>query len=203
MVKRVGDLSANGRVAGTVKMERLYCDASFWRGYGGMAVVGPSWAASGGGPWRRLWDVRIVSELQWDGYTVFWSACRCKSSNDAEKRAMGLAFLLAYDIVRARAGTKVEVLSDSLIVLNWITSDRVREDPILEPMRSLWQQRRVILSKVKGHTGNRGNELADEWAKYARVQLEVMSEPAGSNSSAWDLLGSVETMRASKTGYQD
>ena len=151
-------------------MERLYCDASFYRRVGGMAVVGPAWTVERVGFWRARWDVQIVEDIGWDGHVAYYAACRCASCNDAEKRALAMAFLLAYDILSTRRDEKVEVLSDSLIVLNWVMNSRFMSDPILDPMRNLWEKRSVILGKVKGHMGNRGNELADIWARHARLE---------------------------------
>lgn len=151
-------------------MERLYCDASFYRRIGGMAVVGPDWSAGIGGAWRQRWNIQVAFDTGWDGHAAFYASCRCASCNDAEKRALAMAFLLAYDILRSGRAEKVEILSDSLIVLNWVMNNTWVSDPILEPMRNLWEKRAVILGKVKGHTGNRGNEVADSWARKARLE---------------------------------
>ncbi len=157
-------------------MERLYCDASYYRGIGGMAVVAPAWSGEWGGYWRSRWNVRITATQDWEDHIVFYASCLCRSSNDAEKRALGMAFLLAYDMIYQRGEAKVEIISDSLIVLDWIMNNKILHDPILDPLRSLWQRRTVILGKVKGHIGNRGNEIADQWAKQARRELTAKIE---------------------------
>ena len=160
-------------------MERLYTDASFSSRskIGGMAVVASEWSAAyGGGQWRSRWDIRVAREERYNA-AVFCAACNCRDSMDAEKRALGLAFLLAYDMITLHeyAGfrdVKVEIITDSLVNLNLITFGNAGRDPIMRNLCELWQSHRIILSKVKAHAGNWGNELADKWSKQIRRTSE-------------------------------
>ena len=160
-------------------MERLYTDASFSSRskIGGMAVVAPEWSAAyGGGQWRSIWDIRVAREVNY-GAAVFCAACNCRDSMDAEKRALGLAFLLAYDMITLHeaagfSGVKVEIITDSLVNINFITFGNAGRDPIMRNLCELWQDHRIILSKVKAHAGNWGNELADKWSKHSRRTSE-------------------------------
>ncbi|GHV37267.1 hypothetical protein FACS1894187_13560 [Synergistales bacterium] len=156
-------------------MERIFTDASYLGGQGGMSVIGPLWSLGISSPWRSKWKIRMIQDtLVPDGdVAVFYAACRCADSNEAEQRALGMAFLLGYDILGTGEDEKVEIITDSLIVLDWVTNPHSAiEDPMLTAMRNLWRSRRVILSKVKGHAGNAGNDLADKWAKRARAEAE-------------------------------
>ena len=151
-------------------MARLYTDASYCDGMGGMAVVAPAWSAGCWGWWRSRWDVRAV-HVPDRGAVVFCAACRCADPNDAEKRAMGMAFLLALDMMTAAPGLRVEIASDSLVVIDGIVSGSAWPDPIIEGLARLRVEGGIVLSKVKGHNGNWGNELADQWSKRARRKL--------------------------------
>jgi ribonuclease HI len=158
-------------------MERLYCDASYFKGWGGMSVVGPLWSSKCCGDWHRKWNVQTVKDAAPEGeMSVFYAGCGCSSNNHAELRALGMAFLLAYDIMAVTDGERVEIVSDSLLMLDWITNpspDRDLAMVLMSPLRRLWRwDRRVILSKVRGHRGNVYNELADKWAKHARLKTE-------------------------------
>jgi ribonuclease HI len=158
-------------------MERLYCDASYFRGWGGMSVVGPPWSSRCCGDWRRRWNVRVARDTAPDGDAfIFYAGCACADNNHAELRALGMAFLLAYDIMKEAGDGKVEIVSDSLLMLDWITNPLPERDLailLMTPLRRLWRRdRRVILSKVRGHSGNTYNELADKWAQRARVETE-------------------------------
>lgn len=145
-----------------------------------MAVVAPAWIVGHEGYWRSRWrNVQLAEDSGLEGHAVYYASCRCASSNDAEKRALGIAFLLAYDIVKWRRDEKVEIISDSLIVLDWVMNNRIIRDPILDPLRSLWMKRTVILCKVSGHRGNQGNEIADRWARHARLNFSASSEKQG------------------------
>jgi ribonuclease HI len=93
-----------------------------------------------------------------------------------------MAFLLACDIMKMTGDEKVEVVSDSLVVLGWITRLRGGGEilpSLLEPLRSLWGKKRIILSKVAGHSGNIGNELADRWSKHARRETDPRARVNG------------------------
>ena len=165
-----------------MKMERLYSDASYYNGRGGMAVVAPSWARKYAGGLCSRWNIRVVTDPAWKNHVIFLASCRCSDSGDAEKRALGIAFLIACDILRKRRASKVEIISDSLSILDSIISGCGDGDPVLDSMRRLWEDRRIILSKVKAHWGNPGNELADKWAKRVRRQNGVSAmENSGQN----------------------
>ncbi len=160
-------------------MERLYTDASFSvrSKIGGMAVVAPEWSAVyGGGRWRSKWNIRVARESKY-GAAVFCASCSCRDSVDAEKRALGLAFLLAHDMITLHEdagfmGVKVEIITDSLANLNLITLGNAGRDPIMRNLCELWNSHRIVMSKVRGHAGNWGNELADKWAKQIRRDSE-------------------------------
>jgi ribonuclease HI len=96
-----------------------------------------------------------------------------------------MAFLLAYDIMEETGGERVEIASDSLLMLDWIINpspEKNLEMVLMTPLRRLWRwDRKVILSKVNGHRGNAYNELADKWAKRARIETE--SENCGKRYS--------------------
>ncbi|MDR1508694.1 MAG: hypothetical protein LBS53_03575 [Synergistaceae bacterium] len=156
-------------------MERLYCDASYFKGWGGMSVVGPLWSSRRRSEWCYRWDVKIAKDIVPEGgASVFYAGCGCLNSNHAELRALGMAFLLAYDIIGETDDEKVEIVSDSLLMLDWITNpapEKALAMVLMTPLRRLWRwDRRVILSKIKGHCGNARNELADKWAKRARLE---------------------------------
>jgi ribonuclease HI len=88
-----------------------------------------------------------------------------------------MGFLLADDILKTSGDEKVEIIVDSLNVLDWVMNPcNSGGDPMLTAMRNLWQSRRVILSKVRGHIGNTGNDLADKWAKRARQETEPKTD---------------------------
>ncbi len=160
-------------------MERLYTDASFSQSsmIGGIAVVAPEWSAIyGEGAWRSRWNICLVREREY-GAMVFCASCKCRDSIDAEKRALGMAFLLAFDMMAAYEdagymGVNIEVITDSLSNINKITLGDTKGDPILENLCWLWKSRRIILTKVRGHAGNWGNELADTWSKQVRRDRE-------------------------------
>lgn len=155
-------------------MEKLYTDASYCEGKSGMAVVAPDWCANLGAQWRRNWDSLRIAFVPEHRAAVFYSSCHCLDISDAEKRAIGMAFLLAHDMMGVVPGLRVEILSDSLAILDKIMSGNtadMMDDPVLRSLCQLWSERRVILTKVRAHNGHWGNELADAWAKRARREL--------------------------------
>lgn len=157
-------------------METIYSDGSFSSksGIGGMAVIAPEWTAIyGGGMWCSMWDIFIGREPEY-GIVAFCASCTCKDSNDAEKFALNIAFRLAYDMISLadegqNVEMKVEIVTDSTFNIDWVTRWNTIGDPILNSIYGLWSERRIILSKVKGHNGDFGNELADKWAGKARL----------------------------------
>ncbi len=156
-------------------MEMLYSDGSFSSksGIGGMAVIAPEWTAIyGGGTWCSMHDIFIGREPEY-GAVAFFASCTCKGANDAEKNALNIAFRLAYDMIsladeEQNVDMKVEIVTDSTFNIDWVTRWNTIGDPILNSIYGLWSERRIILSRVNGHNGNFGNELADKWAGKAR-----------------------------------
>ena len=105
-------------------------------------------------------------------FVIFCSACKCHDIDDAEKRALALAFLAANDILALNPQLTIEILSDSLPVLSNITLNNNSSDLIIHILSSLRKKQGIILSKVKAHNGNSGNETADKWAKFIRRKSE-------------------------------
>ncbi len=150
-------------------MEQLYCDASFYNGVGGMAVVVPKenrcW--EGLRDWCKKWRVSEFKHEK-DAVSVFYSGCLCLDANEAEMRALGMAFILASRLINLRGDRRVVINSDSLLAIHEAVSKDQRYS-FSSAIQDLWRDSRIIISKVKAHSGNRGNELADEWARAARL----------------------------------
>lgn len=134
-----------------------------------MAVIAPDWTVKILGGWTTQKNIEIYQETALNGYAAICGSCLCKDSLDAECRALAMAVLLSYDILRYKANAKITILSDCLTALDWIMlKEKPLMDPMLQSLRNLWLERRVFLGKVKGHVGNPGNEVADYWAKKIR-----------------------------------
>lgn len=152
-------------------MIQIYCDASFRMGVGGMAVVAGArdpLELDGLRRWRLCWNV--VERRMW-GLVVFHAGCRCGTSGEAELRAMGMAFIVACELMRVRGEWRAEIVSDSLSAIRDVMGDKGGL-PFLENMQRLWRQRRIILSKVGAHRGNRFNEISDACSRWARIDTE-------------------------------
>lgn len=147
-------------------MEYIYTDASFSiQNYiGGVAVIAPEWCRKNIGEWFSRWNIKI---FHYKDYIIFSSACKCNSSSDAEKRALGIAFLVANDMLEIKPDLKIEIISDSLAVLNDIIINE-NNDPIIQALANIRRKKNIIISKVKAHNGHKENALADKWAKKAR-----------------------------------
>lgn len=148
------------------KMEYIYTDASFSiQNYiGGVAVIAPKWCKRNIGEWFSRWNIKTVYDKD---YIIFSSACKCNNSSDAEKRALGIAFLVANDMLKIKPNLKIEIISDSLAVLNDIII-KESNDPIIQALSNIRRKKNIIISKVKAHNGHKENNLADKWAKKAR-----------------------------------
>ena len=166
-------------------MEYIYTDASYSNksGIGGFAVAAPKWCSEHKGRWFSRWHIETFREKS---HVIYCSACRCSDSSDAEKRALGLAFLVACDMLSARENIKIEIISDSLEVLSSIIKDDNQDDQIISALSRLRKNNSIIISKVKAHNGHAGNELADKWAKRARHKFKeennTMRMPFRSNN---------------------
>ena len=151
-------------------MEYIYTDASFshWTKIGGAAVVVPKWLANHKGKWFSRLKVKIFHDKD---NVILCAACKCSDSHDAEKRALGIAFLAAHDMLRAKSGIKIEIITDSLSAIHDIIND-TKEDLITSAISNLRKKENIIVSKTKAHNGHAGNELADKWAKRTRRKYE-------------------------------
>lgn len=152
-------------------MIQIYCDASFRMGVGGMAVVAGAcepWELSGLRSWRLCWN---VAERRMRELVVFHAGCRCGNSGEAELRAMGMAFIVACELMKVRGERRSEIVSDSLSAIREVMGDKGGL-PFLENMQRLWRQRRIILSKVEAHRGHRFNEISDACSRWARIETE-------------------------------
>ena len=165
-------------------MEYIFTDASFSykNKVGGFAIVAPKWSEKYKGRWFSSNKIKIFHEKN---FAVFCSACKCSDSSDAEKRALGIAFLLADEILKSKKYAKIEIITDSLKIINDIVSEEAN-DPITNALANIRKKKNIIVSKVKAHNGNLGNELADKWAKKARKKFEEennMRMPFKSNNN--------------------
>ena len=160
--------------ADSSEMEYIYVDASFSpkSKIGGVAVVVPEWCDKKFGKWFSRWHIKIFCD---ESHVILYSACKCSDSTDAEKRALGLAFLVANDIITSGKSKQIEIISDSLANLNEIIINEIN-DPIISALSNLKRKHNIIISKVKAHNGNPGNELADRWAKIARKNFTKIKE---------------------------
>lgn len=95
-------------------------------------------------------------------------------------RMEGLAIIAALDDA---AGAECEIRTDSLfwinVVTQWIEGWRKRNfravkniDLVLE-MDTLYRRSKAKLVHVRGHKGEPGNEMADEWANKAREGVRL------------------------------
>lgn len=165
-------------------MEYIFTDASFSHQtkIGGAAVVVPKWLANHKGKWLSRLKVRIFHDKD---KVIFCAACKCSDSHDAEKRALGIAFLAAHDMLKAKSGIKIEIITDSLSAINDIITNE-KEDLITSAISNLRRKENIIVSKTKAHNGHEGNELADKWAKRTRRKFEEdnnMRMPFRNNNS--------------------
>ncbi len=158
----------HGRVGS--RMEYIYTDASFSHQtrIGAVAVVVPKWCENHKGKWFSRLKVKIFHDKD---KIIFCAACKCSDSHDAEKRALGIAFLAAHDMLKAQNGIKIEIITDSLSAINDIITD-TKEDLITSAISNLRKKENIIVSKTKAHNGHAGNELADKWAKRTRRKFE-------------------------------
>lgn len=122
--------------------------------------------------WCRRWHVTVKA---FGGNAVFLAGCRCGNSGESELRALGMAFIVAYELMKVRNERRVEIVSDSLSAIHEVmgSGDSL---PFSASMQRLWRQRRIIVSKVRAHQGNRLNDLADICARQARRITEKRVE---------------------------
>ena len=164
-------------MVGMSGMESIFTDGSYKNGRGGIAVIAPSWLLRCNGMYRLCRALRVEAQSGMYGYAAFYGACRCTSSNDTEKKALSVAFLLAADMLRFRSDAvkRVTIVTDSMIAMQWVMSDGALGDRLLADMHHLWADdpwigRRITLVKVKSHNDHVGNEFADKWANRARSE---------------------------------
>ena len=170
-------------------MECVFTDGSYKCGYGGIAAIAPSWLLRLDGFYRRCRSLQVEAQSGLQGYAAFYGACRCTSSNDTEKKALSVAFLLAADMLRSRPDLvkRVAIVTDSMVAMQWVMSDGSLGDHLIAAMHHLWADdpwiaRRITLTKVKGHRFHVGNEFADRWANIARCRNGVAGWSADGSS---------------------
>ena len=96
-------------------------------------------------------------------------------------RMEGKALIAA---MKDATGEECEIFTDSEFWINVITKwapgwedknwvkkgGEIKNLEIVKEAYSLYQESGAILTWVRGHEGDPGNELADEWANYARTK---------------------------------
>lgn len=162
-------------------MDQIFCDASFKKGICGIAALMSKklWQQKPNDAENRDCLQKISPFLQSaaiekEGMLAFFLAFPCQGINAGEIKALFLAVRLAEHILSQEKRQKpVEISSDSLIAL----TDVLGTGPALyretNLLRHLIKTKKIILSKVKAHTGHSGNSLADEWSKKARKKYEA------------------------------
>lgn len=104
-------------------------------------------------------------------------------SNNFEAEAMAITKALEYITSQHNTNT-YQILTDSLSVLQGINNAESLNPYIFkikELLHRLTITNRVILTYVKGHSGNIGNEIADELAKKAIKYGEIINLPCSKN----------------------
>ena len=99
-------------------------------------------------------------------------------------RMEGLALIAAMKLA---AGEECEIYTDSEFWINVITKwapgweakgwkkkgGEIKNLDIVQEVYPLYQQSNATLTWVRGHEGDEGNELADEWANKAREGVRL------------------------------
>lgn len=99
--------------------------------------------------------------------------------NSTNIRMEGSALIAA---MKDAGGAKCEIYTDSEFWINvitkwapgWAAKDwkkkggEIKNLDLVQEAYELYQNSNAILTWVRGHEGDPGNELADEWANYAR-----------------------------------
>ena len=99
-------------------------------------------------------------------------------------RMEGLALKKAFEILN---GEEAEILTDSEFWINVLTKwapgwaakgwrkkgGDIKNLDIVQELYPLYQQSQARLVWVRGHAGQAGNELADEWANKARQGVRL------------------------------
>lgn len=101
--------------------------------------------------------------------------------NSTNIRMEGRALIAA---MKDANGEECQIYSDSEFWINVITKwapgweaknwakkgGEIKNLEIVKEAHDLYQKSEAILTWVRGHEGDPGNELADEWANYARTK---------------------------------
>ncbi len=171
-------------------MRYLFCDASWRNGVGGVAVVAPEAPWQRGTSWRQRLNVRNHSiGLPSERTQVFYTALPSPSSHDAELRALGLACALASELLQESRDVEepVEIISDCLAALDEVLwGEFFPQESVAEDIRAFCRDKAIIFSKVRAHRGHCGNELADMWARRARIDHEELQGFGGIHGWAKD-----------------
>lgn len=99
-------------------------------------------------------------------------------------RMEGMALMAALELAK---GAECEIFTDSEFWINVITKwapgweakgwtkkgGEIKNLDIVKQLYSLHSQSRAKLVWVRGHVGEEGNELADEWANKARTGARI------------------------------
>ena len=112
---------------------------------------------------------------------------RYRSGVEAESTNQRMEIAAALDAVRSIDGP-LEIVSDSSYVVNcfrdgwwegwlkrgWVNTKKkpVANRDLWEPLIDLYRSRRIVFRKVKGHSGNRWNDVADRLALQAAIKQQ-------------------------------
>lgn len=153
-----------------MKTMDIYVDGSHLKnGSAGLAIVTPDVRLR---PTEREATILRKFDVSWrDGCLVwYWSPRRkVRDVLPVERAALRVAFMLAEIMLRNGVCDMVDINSDRLDVIRSVISGRDGCGDEITYMQDAMERANgaIRLNKVKGHNGNRWNELADEFARRA------------------------------------